>query len=51
MLNLGHPIVGDVFYAGDSAKEQPRMMLHARELDFTHPGTGEALQIVCPTPF
>ncbi|UXD87568.1 RluA family pseudouridine synthase [Thalassolituus hydrocarboniclasticus] len=51
MLNLGHPIVGDVFYAGESAKEQPRMMLHARELDFTHPGSGEALQIVCPTPF
>lgn len=51
MLALGHPIVGDPFYGGPAAKEQPRMMLHARELDFAHPSTGELMQIVCPPAF
>lgn len=51
MLSLGHPIVGDPFYAGESAREQSRMMLHARELDFNHPTTGERMEIVCPPAF
>ncbi len=51
MLNLGHAIVGDPFYAPESAATEPRMLLHARELDFTHPVTGEQLSIVCPAPF
>lgn len=51
MLNLGHPIVGDPFYAPQSAIENPRLMLHARELDFAHPITGKAMQFVLPTPF
>lgn len=51
MLNLGHPIVGDPFYAPESAAQEARMLLHARELDFMHPVSGELLQIVCPAPF
>ena len=51
MLALGHPIVGDPFYGGAEAKQQTRMMLHARELDFTHPTTGKLMQIVCPPAF
>lgn len=51
MLNLGHAIVGDPFYAPESAASEARMLLHARELDFTHPVTGELLSIVCPAPF
>lgn len=43
MLNLGHAIIGDPFYAPESAKENSRLMLHARELDIDHPETGQRL--------
>lgn len=39
---LGNPIVGDRLY-GQPAE---RMMLHARELSFTHPLTGERMQFL-----
>lgn len=51
MRAIGHPIVGDPFYAPDSAKENERMMLHARELTFRHPTSGEVMEMVCPAPF
>lgn len=34
----GFPILGDAQYGGDAA---PRLMLHARQLGFQHPETGE----------
>jgi tRNA pseudouridine32 synthase/23S rRNA pseudouridine746 synthase len=47
---LGCPIAGDPFYGieGDTA---PRMMLHAWQLDFAHPLSGEALSFTSPVPF
>lgn len=51
MLNLGHAIVGDPFYAPESAKENERLMLHARELDFTHPTREERMQFKLAVPF
>lgn len=51
MLNLGHAIVGDPFYAPESAKENDRLMLHARELDFNHPITAERMQFKLAAPF
>ncbi|MAK91704.1 MAG: RNA pseudouridine synthase [Oceanospirillaceae bacterium] len=51
MQQLGHPIVGDVFYAGEEAKQEKRLLLHARELDFRHPATGEAMEIICRPDF
>ena len=47
---LGCPIAGDPFYgvAGDAS---PRMMLHACQLDFAHPLTGERLSFASPVPF
>lgn len=35
---LGHPIVGDMLYGGE---EYSRLCLHAAELTFSHPATGE----------
>jgi len=46
----GHPIVGDRRYAA-VPKEGPgktRLMLHAEEVTFRHPATGETLRVVCP---
>ncbi|MGV6482530.1 RluA family pseudouridine synthase [Stenotrophomonas indicatrix] len=48
MASLGHPIVGDVLYGAVAAQ---RVHLHARELRFTHPVTGEALALESATPF
>ena len=51
MLALGHPILGDVFYAtGAALAGADRLQLHAEELGFTHPD-GTALQFVSPAPF
>ncbi|HEV7277420.1 MAG TPA: RluA family pseudouridine synthase [Devosiaceae bacterium] len=52
MLALGHPILGDQFYAtGPALAAAPRLQLHAEELGFTHPGTGEWTVFTSPTPF
>jgi len=37
MLSLGHPILGDPFYATGPALAYPRLMLHSEELRFKHP--------------
>ncbi len=45
-----HPIVGDRRY-GTVPPEGPgktRLMLHAEEVTFRHPATGEPLRIICP---
>ena len=42
MLALGHPILGDKFYAHPQAKAlSPRLCLHAESLQIQHPITGE----------
>lgn len=41
---MGHPIVGDGLYGSDKTK-QPRMLLHADNLLFDHPITGEKLHL------
>lgn len=58
----GHPIVGDEKY-GDFSQNKAlargeavagirfdRMFLHARRLEFTHPGSGEAIRLEAPLP-
>lgn len=40
MMSIGHPILGDRFYAHEDAlKDRNRLYLHATELAFTHPTT------------
>jgi 23S rRNA pseudouridine1911/1915/1917 synthase len=58
----GHPVLGDATYGGGASrlKAAPywkglrplvhRQMLHARQLGFTHPRTGEALTGEAPLP-
>ncbi len=47
---IGHPIVGDPLYA-PLPSQAPRLMLHASELAFEHPVTGEPCRFVAPVPF
>jgi len=52
LAETGHPILGDEFYAtGKALAARPRLALHAERLAFVHPGTGAALDLVCPCPF
>jgi len=44
---LGAPIVGDRLYG----HEGPRLLLHAQALTFTHPRTGQPLELEAPAPF
>jgi 23S rRNA pseudouridine1911/1915/1917 synthase len=56
--HIGHPVVGDATYgkrANQHLREQtgytaPRQMLHARQLAFTHPRTGEEKIFEAPWP-
>ena len=47
---IGHPIVGDVLYA-PSGRPTERMLLHASELQFAHPSSGEMLTLRSAAPF
>ena len=42
LQGLGHPIVGDLLYGGSSAA---RLHLHASEISFNHPVTGEDITL------
>lgn len=49
MAELGHPVVGDDRFG---AKSDPigRVALHASELGFNHPASGQSVRYVSPTP-
>lgn len=50
MLALGHAIVGDPLY-GPAASAGGRLLLHAAELRFTHPVSGQQLSLASAVPF
>ena len=51
MLELGHPILGDPFYAEGPARDFPRMMLHAESLRLRHPDGGKGMRFSANCPF
>jgi len=51
MLALGHPILGDPFYAEGPARDHPRLMLHSEELRLRHPDGGEGIKFRAKAPF
>lgn len=52
MTHIGHPILGDNLYAHSSAlTAAPRLCLHAIELSFTHPATGDQIGFSSEVPF
>lgn len=51
MLALGHPILGDPFYATGAALDHPRLMLHSETLAFRHPDGGQGMRITAKAPF
>ena len=51
MLALGHPILGDPFYAEGPARNHPRLMLHSETLQFRHPDGGQGTRVTAKAPF
>jgi tRNA pseudouridine32 synthase/23S rRNA pseudouridine746 synthase len=51
-LDIGHPILGcDLYNSQQSERLAERLLLHASELYFNHPTSGEPLQGQCACPF
>ena len=51
MAHIGHPIAGDPVYGRKKPeKGLVGQCLHARELEFTHPRSGERVHLTCPLP-
>ena len=51
MREIGHPILGDPFYAEGAARQAPRLMLHAESLRFRHPDGGRGMTVKAACPF
>ncbi|QJR20734.1 RNA pseudouridine synthase [Pelagibacterium halotolerans] len=52
MKEIGHPILGDEFYAtGEALAAADRLQLHAAELGFRHPSGGEPVVFRSEPPF
>lgn len=50
---MGHPILGDFVYGQDFACDYrpARALLHAYQIQFTHPVTQENMEVIAPLPF
>lgn len=51
MAHLGHPILGDPFYATGAARAFPRLMLHAESLKIRHPDSRKGMSFAAKCPF
>jgi 23S rRNA pseudouridine1911/1915/1917 synthase len=49
LASIGHPVVGDELY-GAPASELARYFLHARQIMFTSPSTGEQITVAAAMP-
>ena len=48
---IGHPILGDPFYAEGPARDFPRLMLHSENLRLRHPDGGRGMSFSSKVPF
>ncbi|GGC02609.1 pseudouridine synthase [Marinobacterium zhoushanense] len=52
MMAIGHPIIGDAFYAPEPIRDlSPRLLLHADRLALTQPSSGQRLEFESSCPF
>ncbi len=51
MRELGHPILGDPFYATGTARSFARLMLHSESLRLRHPDGGIGMTFKAKVPF
>lgn len=52
LAEIGHPILGDEFYAhAEALAARTRLALHAASLEFAHPVSGQLVRVEAPCPF
>ena len=52
MAHIGHPLLGDELHGDEAAASAaPRLCLHAAELRFAHPATGESVHVASQPSF
>jgi tRNA pseudouridine32 synthase/23S rRNA pseudouridine746 synthase len=52
LAEIGHPILGDEFYAHPAALgARDRLSLHAASIRFAHPASGAQVSLSLPCPF
>ena len=52
LMAIRHPILGDTLYASTTvAAKSHRLLLHATELELTHPVSGQPMRFVSRAPF
>ena len=51
MKEIGHPILGDPFYAEGPARDFPRLMLHSESIRVRHPDGGVGMTFSVKAPF
>ena len=52
LQSIGHPVLGDDLYADSIGRAMAdRLLLHARSLAFTHPGSAAPVDVESPPPF
>jgi 23S rRNA pseudouridine1911/1915/1917 synthase len=50
LAEAGHPIVGDTMYGRGRDPELARLALHAKQLGFVHPRTGQKVTFTAELP-
>ncbi len=48
--HIGHPLAGDFLYGTEERSLIPRPALHSWRIEFTHPLSGESLELEAPIP-
>jgi len=49
---LGHPVIGcDMYAHSEALAASKRLLLHASDISFRHPQSGEIISVHSPTPF
>jgi 23S rRNA pseudouridine1911/1915/1917 synthase len=48
LAHIGHPVIGDPLYGHKKLKNSHRQCLHAHQLSFFHPASGERLTFLAP---
>ncbi|MGA8862364.1 MAG: RluA family pseudouridine synthase [Gallionella sp.] len=51
MAAIGHPVLGDELYGGNSCKTASRLLLHACKLSFIHPSSAKLLTLASEPAF
>jgi 23S rRNA pseudouridine1911/1915/1917 synthase len=50
LAHFGNPVLGDILYGKTRGRDFPRLALHAYQIEFIHPFTGNGIRVTSPLP-